>query len=48
MALPAELPAGNYQLIAGVYDPNTGERLSVDQDHDFVDLGSVAVESPSR
>jgi hypothetical protein len=48
VVLPAELPAGNYQLIAGMYDPNTGERLSVDQDRDFVKLGSVAVESPSR
>ena len=48
VALPAELPAATYQLIAGMYDPNTGARLSVDQGHDFVELGSVAVESPSR
>jgi hypothetical protein len=48
MALPAELPAANYQLIAGMYDPNTGERLPVDQGRDFVELGSVAVETPSQ
>ena len=48
MALPAELPAANYQLIGGMYDPNTGERLPVDRGRDFVELGSVAVESPSR
>ncbi len=48
LALPAELPAASYRLIAGMYDPNTGERLPVDQGRDFVELGSVAVESPSQ
>jgi hypothetical protein len=47
VALPADLPAGIYQLIAGVYDPNSGQRLRVDQGGDFVELGSVTVESPS-
>ena len=25
--LPADLPAGKYDLVAGLYDPATGERL---------------------
>ncbi len=28
LALPADLPAGDYQLFAGLYDPATGQRLS--------------------
>jgi len=48
VALPAGLPAANYQLIAGMYDPNTGQRLVTDQGRDFVDLGSVPVESASQ
>jgi len=48
LALPAELPAANYRLIAGMYDPTSGERLPVDQGRDFVELGSVAIESPSQ
>ena len=27
LALPPDLPAGSYQLIAGLYDPLTGGRL---------------------
>jgi len=48
LALPAELPAANYRLIAGMYDPTSGERLPVDQGRDFVELGYVAIESPSQ
>jgi hypothetical protein len=29
LLLPAEVPAGDYRLIAGLYDPLTGERLPV-------------------
>jgi hypothetical protein len=29
LALPAELPAGDYRLVAGLYDPQSGERLSL-------------------
>jgi hypothetical protein len=47
VALPADLPAGIYQLITGMYDPNSGRRLPVDQGGDFVELGSIAIESPS-
>jgi hypothetical protein len=44
LALPGDLPAGDYRLIAGMYDPATGKRLHVDQGQDFVDLGIVSVE----
>jgi hypothetical protein len=45
LALPRELPAGAYQLIAGLVDPATGRRLAVDQGRDFVELGSVSLEA---
>lgn len=45
LALPAELPPGQYRLITGLYQPLTGERLSVPSstEDDFVDLGSVMI-----
>jgi hypothetical protein len=45
LALPRELPAGAYQLIAGLVDPATGRRLAVDPGRDFVELGSVSLEA---
>jgi hypothetical protein len=48
LVLPADLPAANYQLITGLYDPATGERLPVDQGGDSVELGFIAVESSGR
>ena len=27
LALPADLPAGEYQILAGLYDPVSGQRL---------------------
>jgi hypothetical protein len=43
LAIPLDLPAGGYRLIAGLYNPATGQRLSVDQKGDFVDLGQVTL-----
>ena len=48
LVLPADLAAAEYQLIAGLYDPVTGRRLQVDQGSDFVELGSIKVESSSQ
>ena len=36
LALPPNLPTGTYQLIAGLYNPATGQRLPVDSKGDFV------------
>jgi MFS family permease len=47
--LPAELPAGNYGLVAGLYHPDTGERLPVTNDtsmENAIILGTIKVESP--
>ncbi|GAB4541409.1 MAG: hypothetical protein Kow0063_32240 [Anaerolineae bacterium] len=44
LALPPDLPAADYRLIAGLYDPVTGARLAMDQGGDFVELGRVTVE----
>jgi hypothetical protein len=41
LALPSDLPAGDYRLIAGLYNPGTGQRLTVDNKGDFVELGHI-------
>ncbi len=46
--IPRDLPAGTYRLIAGLYDPATGQRLAAGPDRDFVELGLVAVQSRHR
>lgn len=43
LAVPFDLPVGSYRLIAGLYNPVTGQRLPVDQQGDFVDLGQVTL-----
>jgi hypothetical protein len=46
LVLPAELPAGTYALVAGMYPPGTGRRLAVtgkDAAGDLVRLGAVTV-----
>jgi hypothetical protein len=48
LALPSDLIGAEYRLIAGLYDPTSGTRLSVDQGGDFVELGRVTVESLSQ
>ncbi len=41
--LPPELPPGDYRLIAGLYDPVTGQRLLTASGADFVELPPVTV-----
>ncbi|MBE7551898.1 MAG: phospholipid carrier-dependent glycosyltransferase [Anaerolineales bacterium] len=43
LAIPLDLPTGDYRLIAGLYNPATGQRLPVDQQGDFVELGQVTL-----
>lgn len=44
LALPADLPPGDYRLIAGLYDPASGQRLVTAKGADFVALGRVLVD----
>jgi len=44
VALPMDLPAGEYLLVAGLYDPTTGERLALPDGGDHVQLGHVVLE----
>jgi hypothetical protein len=44
LSLPTDLPRGSYQLIAGMYDPISGERLPISTDEDYVNLGRVTVQ----
>jgi hypothetical protein len=49
LLLPGDLPAGEYQLLAGMYLPATGDRLEVSGTEgpaDTSSLGNVAVVSP--
>lgn len=41
--LPADLPAGDYTLMAGVYNVDSGERLTLPGGADMVELGAVEV-----
>lgn len=41
LVLPAEVAPGPYRLIAGLYDPTTGQRLTTESGADFVTLGEV-------
>jgi hypothetical protein len=43
LQLPTDLSAGNYRLIAGLYNPTTGERLPFDTGGDFVELGNITI-----
>ncbi len=43
LLLPTDLSPGDYRLIVGMYDPGTGERLSLSTGGDFVDLGTVTI-----
>jgi hypothetical protein len=45
LALPDNLPTARYQLVAGLYNPATGERLLTEQELDYVKLGSILIES---
>jgi hypothetical protein len=41
----ADLPAGEYQLVVGWYDPTTNQRLTLNgsQDADYFELGVITV-----
>lgn len=48
LVLPADLPAGRYTLLTGLYDPQTGQRLRVQAGAggDVIRLGEVTVVQP--
>jgi hypothetical protein len=46
LALPGGLPTARYQLITGMYNPATGERLLTEQRADYVKLSSILIQSP--
>jgi hypothetical protein len=48
LSLPADLPAGDYQLIVGLYLPKNGQRLTTGDGQSFVSLGSVRVTPEDR
>lgn len=46
MVIPADLPAGAYRVVAGVYDPASGQRLLAQDGKDVAELGTVEVTRP--
>jgi hypothetical protein len=44
LILPPDLQPGDYRLIAGLYNPATGERLPVANGGDFVELGNINIQ----
>jgi hypothetical protein len=44
LAIPTDLSDTSYRLIAGMYDPATGQRIPVTTGEDFVDLGTVTIQ----
>ena len=44
--VPYGTAPGDYQLIVGMYDPSTGQRLTTDY-ADYIDLGTVRVNRPA-
>ncbi len=47
LAASATLPSGRYRLIAGLYDPLTGERLAAPDGQTFLHLADIEVTGPS-
>jgi hypothetical protein len=45
MVIPADLPAGTYRVVVGVYDP-AGQRLLTQDGKDVAELGTVEVTRP--
>ena len=43
LSLPADLPPGNYQLIVGLYLPESGQRLAASDGKSFASLGVIHV-----
>jgi hypothetical protein len=48
MVVPADLPAGRYRVLAGMYDPASGARLRVtnaagEDTGDTIELGEVEI-----
>ena len=44
LRVPADLPPGEYRMIAGLFDPQTGARIAWGKD-DALDLGKVAIQA---
>ncbi len=43
LSLPADLTTGAYRLIAGLYNPTSGERLPLEHGRDFIELGNITI-----
>lgn len=43
LSLPPDLPPGSYQLISGLYDPDTWQRLSSPGGRDFLTIAQISV-----
>jgi hypothetical protein len=46
LEIPADAPPGQYTLVAGLYDPDTRQRLSLPDGTDAVPITPIALEAP--
>ena len=46
ISLPVDLPPATYQLISGFYDPATGQRLTLDEEVDYITIAEITVGAP--
>lgn len=46
LALPATLPAGEYRLVVGIYDADSGRRLLLPNGQDMLELATVHITTP--
>jgi hypothetical protein len=44
LKIPGDLPAGQYRLTTGLYDELTGQRLTLPDGKDAIELTTVEVE----
>lgn len=46
--LPPDLPAGEYRLVAGIFDPISGQRFTAPDGRDTLELGTIEVKARER
>jgi hypothetical protein len=46
LEIPADAPPGQYKLVAGLYDPDTKQRLSLSDGTDVVPITPITLEAP--
>jgi hypothetical protein len=46
LSIPADIEAGRYRLVSGLYDASNGMRVQLEDGGDAVELGTITVVTP--